>query len=215
MALLDNYTKLITSQHRDKPKYMAIVTALLSYSDDIFSLGVGMDDEFDVMLATGTQEDTLGILIGVERTIDFQPDKGLSPVLDNAAYRTLLRAKIAQNMWKGGIMDLKDLWAVLFGSGIVVQDNQDMTIDVAVVGDSFDQITKNLIQNGYIVPKPQSVGVNTYFSDGPVFGYDMETATIRGYDQANWLDPTPKDSFSYDTEDKKRRMYGYDTGNWT
>lgn len=215
MALIDNYLRLITSQHRDKPKYMDMVTSLLRPSDDIFSLAVTMDDEFDVMLATGKQEDILGILVGADRTLDFQPDKGLSPILDNAAYRTLLRAKIAQNMWKGGIMDLKDLWRTLFGEGIIVQDNQDMTIDVAVIGDSFDQITKNMIQNGYVVPKPQSVGVNTYFSDGPVFGYDMETATIKGYDHANWLDPNPKDSFSYDLDDEDRDMYGYDKGYWT
>ncbi len=215
MALIDNYLKLITSQHRNKPKYMAMVASLLSYSDAIFLLATGLDDEFDVSLATGNQEDILGILIGADRTVDFQPDKGVSPVLDYAAYRTLLRAKIAQNMWKGGIMDLKELWNVLFGEGIIVQDNQDMTIDVAVIGDSFDQITKNMIQKGYIVPKPQSVGMNIYYSDGPVFGYDMETATIRGYDHANWLDPAPKDSFSYDIEDNDRKMHGYDKGDWT
>ena len=143
MALLDNYLKLITSQHRDKPKYMEMVTALLRPSDDIFALSVTMDDEFDVMLATGKQEDILGVLVGANRELDFQPDKGLSPVLDNAAYRMLLQAKIAQNMWKGGIMDLKALWDVLFGEGIVIQDNQDMTIDVIVIGESFTQIVKN------------------------------------------------------------------------
>ena len=98
MALLDNYLKLITSQHRDKPKYMAMVTVLLRPSDDIFALAATMDDEFDVMLATGVQEDVVGTLVGANRTLNFQPDKGLDPVLDNAAYRMLLQAKIAQNI---------------------------------------------------------------------------------------------------------------------
>lgn len=215
MAMIDSYLNLITSEHRDKPKYMAMVTALLQHSDDIFALGITIDDEFDVMLATGAQEDILGILTGVSRVLDFQPQKGISPVLDNAAFRTLIRAAIAKNMWKGGIMDLKEIWDVLFGDGIMVQDNQNMTIDVTVVGDSYDQISKNMIKNGYIVPKPQSVRMDTYFSEGPIFGYDMETKVIRGYDEARWMNPIGKDSFSYDTEDKKEKMFGYDEGNWT
>lgn len=213
MALLDNYLKLITSQHRDKPKYMAMVTALLRPSDDIFALAAMMDDEFDVMLATGVQEDIVGVLVGANRTLDFQPDKGLSPILDNAAYRILLQSKIAQNMWKGGIMDLRDLWTTLFGEGIVVQDNQNMTIDVVVIGSSFDQIVRNMIQKGLIVPKPQSVKLTTYFSDQQVFGYDMETNTIRGYDEANWIEENTKDSFAYDYDESG--LFGYDTGNWT
>ena len=215
MALLDNYLKLITSQHRDKPKYMEMVTALLRPSDDIFALSVTMDDEFDVMLATGKQEDILGVLVGANRELDFQPDKGLSPVLDNAAYRMLLQAKIAQNMWKGGIMDLKALWDVLFGEGIVIQDNQDMTIDVIVIGESFTQIVKNMIQKGMIVPKPQSVKLTTYFSDQTAFGYDMETVTVRGYDHANWLNENANESFlfAYDMQDND--LYGYDKGNWS
>ena len=213
MALLDNYLKLITSQHRDKPKYMAMVTVLLRPSDDIFALAATMDDEFDVILATGVQEDVVGTLVGANRTLNFQPDKGLDPVLDNAAYRMLLQAKIAQNMWKGGIMDLRDLWATIFGDGIILQDNQNMTIDVVVIGNSFDQIVRNMIQKGLIVPKPQSVKLTTYFSDQQVFGYDMETNTIRGYDEANWIEENTKDSFAYDCDESG--LFGYDTGNWT
>lgn len=213
MALLDNYLKLITSQHRDKPKYMAMVTVLLRPSDDIFALAATMDDEFDVMLATGVQEDVVGTLVGANRTLKFQPDKGLDPVLDNAAYRMLLQAKIAQNMWKGGIMDLRDLWTTIFGDGIILQDNQNMTIDVVVIGNSFDQIVRNMIQKGLIVPKPQSVKLTTYFSDQQVFGYDMETNTIRGYDEANWVEENTKDSFAYDCDESG--LFGYDTGNWT
>lgn len=213
MALLDNYLKLITSQHRDKPKYIAMVTVLLRPSDDIFALAATMDDEFDVMLATGVQEDVVGTLVGANRTLKFQPDKGLDPVLDNAAYRMLLQAKIAQNMWKGGIMDLRDLWTTIFGDGIILQDNQNMTIDVVVIGNSFDQIVRNMIQKGLIVPKPQSVKLTTYFSDQQVFGYDMETNTIRGYDEANWVEENTKDSFAYDCDESG--LFGYDTGNWT
>jgi len=215
MALIDNYLKLITSQHRGQPKYREILESLLRYSDDIFSLAVTLDDEFDVELATGMQEDILGGLVGINRTLNFQPEKDLSPVLDNAAYRTLLLAKIAQNMWTGGILDLRELWYSLFGSGIIIQDNQNMTVDVIIVGEFVTQIIKNAIKEGYIIPKPLSVRVNAYYSDGPVFGYDMETSMIRGFDHAKWMETKTIESFAYDVVDEVKKLYGYDHGYWT
>lgn len=214
MALKDSYLSLITSQHKDKPKYSAMMSALLQHSEDIFSVAVYMDDEFDLDSAVGAQQDILGEIVGQSRTVDFQPAKGLSPVLDNYAYLNLLRAKIAKNMWKGRTEDLREMWLTLFGTPIIIQDNQDMTIDVVVVG-LYDQISKDLIQNGYIVPKPQSVKINYAFADDAVFGYDMETSTVKGYDHAYWMNPNPLDSFSYDMEDDKQRMYGYEKGYWT
>lgn len=214
MALKDSYMNLVTSQHRDKPKFSAMLSALLQPSEDIFSVAVYLDDEFDLDLATGKQQDILGEIVGQSRTVDFQPDRGLSPVLDNYVYKNLLKAKIAKNMWKGRIEDLRDIWLNLFEKPIVIQDNQDMTIDVVVVGFN-DQMTKNLIQKGYIVPKPQSVNVNYAFADEAVFGYDMETSAIKGYDHADWMNPLPADSFAYDIEDEKQRMFGYDKSYWT
>lgn len=214
MALKDSYMNLVTSQHRDKPKFSAMLSALLQPSEDIFSVAVYLDDEFDLDLATGKQQDILGEIVGQSRTVDFQPDRGLSPVLDNYVYKNLLKAKIAKNMWKGRIEDLRDIWLNLFEKPIVIQDNQDMTIDVVVVGFN-DQMTKNLIQKGYIVPKPQSVNVNYAFADEAIFGYDMETSAIKGYDHADWMNPLPADSFAYDIEDEKQRMFGYDKSYWT
>lgn len=214
MTLKDRYLNLISSQHRDKPKYMATLSALLQSNEDNFAVGVYLDDEFDLDNAIGVQQDILGEIVGQSRTVDFQPDRGLSPVLDNYAYLNLLRAKIAKNMWKGGIADLREIWLTLFGNPIIIQDNQDMTIDVVIVG-IFDQMTKNLIQKGYIVPKPQSVSINYSFADDAVFGYDMETSTIKGYDHAYWMNPNTLDSFAYDMEDETQRMYGYEKGNWT
>ena len=126
MALMDEYLGLVTSQHRVHEKFMRTVTALLTPSDDIFALAIELDDEFDIDHATGVQEDVLGEFVGAERTLPYQPRKGISPELDNAAYRKLLLAKIAKNQWKGGIYDIKELWNALFGKGIIIQDNQDV-----------------------------------------------------------------------------------------
>lgn len=71
MPLVDNYLNLITSQHKTKSKFMAMVKAILIKSDDIFNLAVHFDDEFDLDLATGNQEDLLGIIAGISRILDF------------------------------------------------------------------------------------------------------------------------------------------------
>lgn len=214
MALMDEYLGLVTSQHRVRDKFMQTVKVLLTASDEIFALAVSMDDEFDIDHATGVQEDILGEFVGAERTLPYQPRKGISPELDNAAYRKLLLAKIAKNQWKGGIYDIKELWNALFGKGIIIQDNQDMSIDVLAIGIN-DQITKEMVQQGLIVPKPQGVRVNYYFADRAVFGYDIETDTIKGYDHADWTNALPDVSFSYDVEDPASGMSGYDGSYWT
>ena len=214
MAVIDTYLDLITSQHRGRERFMRVVETLLRPSDDIFEAAIYLDDEYDLDNATGVQEDVLGEFVGVQRTLPYQPDKWISPVLDNEAYRNLLRAQIAKNQWKGGIYDIKELWNSLFGNGIIIQDNQDMTIDVLTIG-IYDQITKEMVRQGLIVPKPQGVRVNYYFADRAVFGYDLETDTIKGYDHAEWMDALPDVSFAYDVEDVKRGMSGYDDSYWT
>jgi hypothetical protein len=214
VALMDNYLGLITSQHRDKTKYIKTVTALLTHSDAVFECANYLNDSYDINLAGGKQEDVLGQIVGQNRTLDFQPDKGLSPVLDNEAYREALVAQIAKNFWKGGIEDLKNTWELLFGTGIVIQDNQDMTMSVLVIGNFLD-ITKQMILMGYIIPKPQSVGINFYFSEDAVFGYDLENNVIKGYDHANWAKSTTDNSFAYDRDSDSEKLLGFDKGNWT
>ena len=214
MSLLSAYQDLITSEHKGKPRYMATVTALLNHSTDIYALACFLDEYFDLDEANGKQEDILGEIVGASRVLPFQPDKGLSPVLDDAAYRNLIKAKIAKNLWKGGAEDLAEIWRTLFGNGILIQDNGDMTIDVVVIGIN-DQITQNMIQQGMIVPKPQSVGMKYSFASKAVFGYDMENDLIKGYDHADWAYSNPLPSFSYDKNDEEGGMLGYNEGYWT
>ena len=213
MSLLSSYQDLITSEHRGKPKFMATVTALLQYSDDIYSCAVYIDDNFDLDEAEGTQLDVLGQIAGVGRILSFQPRGGLSPVLADPAYRNLIKAKIAQNTWKGGTDDLSEIWQTLFGDGIIIMDNQDMTMSVIVIGID-DEITQEMIIEGLIVPKPQSVGANYFFSGKAVFGYDMENDFVKGYDHADWAYDYLLPVFSYDSNDSAEGMLGYDNGYW-
>ncbi|GEM_PF-5672853 len=157
-GLVKHYLTLVTSEHREQPKYIAMLTALLQPSDDIFALGIAIDDEFDIDLAGGKQEDVLGDIVNIPRTLPYQPINSRSPVMDNETYRTLLKAYIAKNLWKGGVENLEDVWQTLFGTRIAIQDNQDMTITVTL--DPYEQVLRENIVHGLIIPKPQSVRVN-------------------------------------------------------
>ena len=212
MEFVDNYLKLITGEHRDKPQYMSMVRALLSHSNEIFSLGVELDDDFDLDYADGVQEDVLGEIIGASRMLGYQPEFNLNPILDNANFRSLLMAKISKNMWKGGIQDLATTWKVLFGTPILIEDNQDMTIDVVIISNRLDKMTQQMIRNGDIIPKPQSVLVIAYSANDHVFGYDIENDVITGYDKGNWIEQGNEMSFAYDTDTS--RLSGYESGRW-
>lgn len=212
MEFVNNYLKLITGEHRDKPKYISMVRALLSHSSDIFSVGVELDDDFDLDYADGVQEDVLGEIIGASRMLGYQPEFNLNPILDNANFRSLLMAKISKNMWKGGIQDLATTWKVLFGTPILIEDNQDMTIDVVIISNGLDKMTQLMIRNGDIIPKPQSVLVNAYVANDHVFGYDIENDVIAGYDKGNWIEQGDEMSFAYDTDTS--RLSGYESGRW-
>lgn len=157
-GLVDHYLAMITSEHRDKSKYILMLTALLRPSDDIFSLGISIDDEFDIDLAMGSQEDMLGEVADIKRLLPYQPVSQPSPVMDNETYRAMIKARIARNLWKGNVESMEDVWQTLFGTRIVIQDNQDMTITVTL--DPYPRTLQENIIHGLIIPKPQSVRVN-------------------------------------------------------
>ena len=157
-GLVDHYLTMITGEHRDKSKYILMLTALLRPSDDIFSLGISIDDEFDPDLATGSQEDMLGEVADIKRLLPYQPVSHPSPVMDNETYRAMLKARIARNLWKGNVESMEDVWQTLFGTRIAIQDNQDMTITVTL--DPYPRTLQENIIHGLIIPKPQSVRVN-------------------------------------------------------
>lgn len=175
-GLLDAYKGLITSQHRGKPKYMATVESFLQYCEDIYATAVYLDDEFDLDLAGGAQEDVLGVIVGASRQLPFQPQTQPASTLNDEDYRILLKAKIAKNMWKGGIADLQTIWYNLFGEDIVIIDYQDMSIEVEI-RNVPSSVVQEMILQGYIVPKPQSVGMNYHL--------------IRELDSQYWIGGAP------------------------
>ena len=176
---------------------------------------------FDVDLAIGDQLDIIGQWVGITRNVNvpidsvyfswdedytlgwefgtWQPSNAPASVtsLPDDAYRVLIKAKIAANHWLGTIEDAYKVWDSVFSNiTILIQDNQNMTMNLAIVGGIVDSLTLALITGGYIPLKPEGVGIAEYFipvNTGPLFGWDIENNYIKGFDEGSWareLKPT-------------------------
>ncbi len=157
---IDAYLNHITSQHRDKPKFIAWLSAFLNVIDDTYNCIKGFDKNFDLDNAIGNQLDILGQIIGVNRVLNFQPTDDFDPKLDDETYRLVLKAKIGKNMWQGTLPEIYTIWNNMFPDlKLNIIDNQDMSM-TAVIEGAIGQLKELLIANGYIIPKPSGVRIN-------------------------------------------------------
>jgi len=184
----EGYKGLITSQHKTKQNFMAIVDFITQYSIDTQEVLLDFDFDFDLDLASGLQLDIIGECVGVKRLLDFQPTGGISPILDDDAFRTVIKAKIAQNQWNGTIGGIYTLWDTLFAPRlkIIVRDNQDMSMTVLVLG-NVTPLEIQLINKSYIIPKPEGVQLIIGTPDYPIFAFDENVDNYQGFGTGKWF----------------------------
>lgn len=188
------YQNLLTSEYRNAPKLNAFLKMMLQKYQDICQCQVSLDTAFDLDSAVGAQLDVLGVILGVGRTVPFQPSDSVSPVLDDSTYVILLKATAAINQWNGLIDSLYPIWQTIFpNSLIIIADNQDMTAAILLPGPSgwggdsgFSSIQQDLIKNGMIVPRPEGVEYLYVFPPFPVFAFDQDNEYASGFDVGFW-----------------------------
>jgi hypothetical protein len=158
---IEHYTQRVAPQHK-KPKFLKWLAANLKAVTAPEKIMLSYDREFDIDNAAGVQLDMLGEIVGRSRILSFQPADGSDPDLDDDMYRILIKAKISQNHWDGTIPGMYELWKNLFPEyHIFIQDNMDMTMTVYL--DMHTPIALvELIENDYIVPRPQGVGLKLW-----------------------------------------------------
>lgn len=216
---LNEYLDLITSEHRQKPNYIAVVTANLQVPLRVQDLMAAMIPLFDVDVAIGDQLDIIGEWVGITRNVSipidgvyfawddeftvgweygsWQPHN--TPVditsLPDDAYRTLIKAKIAANSWDGTTDGAYDVWESIFTNfTILIQDHQDMSYALAIVGGIVDSLTLALLLGGYIPLKPEGVRVTDYYvpvDTNPAFAWDVESEFLAGWEEGSWLRQIP------------------------
>lgn len=211
-----DYSGLITSEHRDKPKYMAVIAAATDPASQVQLAYQEMSDAFNLDYAIGKQLDIIGEWVGITRRVPiplqdvyfswdstvelgwdsgvwkgmFDPDSGLESLGDEE-YRQLIRAKIAANQWDGTIEGAEAVWAIVFNGvqTIILQDNQDMTMTVGFVGPPLNAVQKALLLGGYFPLKPAGVRIRYYAvppDDGPMFAWDTDSDLLKGWDEGRW-----------------------------
>ncbi|MEJ2896216.1 DUF2612 domain-containing protein [Bordetella avium] len=212
----NKYTAKITSEHSQRPKFMGVVFNNTQPFCSLFHFLGSYTQAFDLDAAIGAQLDHIGQWIGRSRFVDipltglyftwddtadvgwssglwkgqFDPESGLISLPDES-YRTLLKAKVAANSWDGSIPGAYAIWDAAFGgqSHIIIQDNQDMSMSVAIAGQPLDIVTRALLTNGYLPLKPEGVRINFYIItpvDGQLLAWDAESTALAGWDAGNW-----------------------------
>ncbi|UIY58263.1 DUF2612 domain-containing protein [Burkholderia cepacia] len=219
MADLTEYTALITSEHSDKPRFMATVEALVQPFVDQMGVLQSMPGRFDLDNAVGVQLDDVGLWVGVSRKIrtpltgvyfsfdiaglgfdqgtwkgPFDPDSGLT-VLDDDTYRLVIRAKIGANHWDGTLEQSAAILNSIFDADthVFIEDHQDMSMTIGIAGKVPPATFLALLSGGYIPLKPEGVRVNytvvTTVDGSPLFGFDMSNQLVAGFDVGAWSRP--------------------------
>lgn len=212
ISTLQFYLDLITSEHNQKPDFMAMLAAIFAPLADGMAVSYFLYNDFDLDAAIGVQLDIVGLWIGRTRDLQvpitgvyftydigpgfdigiykgpFDPITGLVKLPD-AQYRTLLKATAARNQWDGSVPGAYAAYAILLDGTpfeVLIYDHQDMTMTFALLGGLPDAITAALFTGGYLSLRPDGVGVRDYIipgTAGPVFGYSGSgNPNIAGFD---------------------------------
>lgn len=180
------YLKLITSEHATSVNFLKYVKATLDMNSPIVDVLNEFNTLFNLNVATGIQLDDIGSLVGISRTLPID-NADIDPVLNDAAYRKVIRAKILKNHWDGTMQGMQTILSTLYpGLPCDIIDNQDMTMTVYINDPTISAQDKALLFNGFILPKPSGVGVNYQIVEKPIFSWDLDTTYFKGWDEGTW-----------------------------
>lgn len=216
MKTTADYVALITNEHAQRAKFIATLQATIDPLTRGQAVLRGLNTDFDIDTAVGVQLDILGIWIGISRRVavplvgvyftfddtiqtgwdsgswqgPFDPDSGLTELPDED-YRILLKAKIAANSWDGSIPGAYSVWESAFNdeSFILIQDNQDMSMIIAIVGQPLSAVSQALLTQGYIPLKPAGVRIAYYavpVDENPLFAWDVTNTLLNGWGAGSW-----------------------------
>ncbi len=217
MPTTDDYKLLVTSEHRDKPLFMAMIAAFTAGFVDSATALQTLIDKFNLDAAAGEQLDKIGEWVGITRRLrtpitgvyfswdadptigwdagswqgPYDPDTGIV-LLPDEDYRTLLRAKIAANFWDGTLLGAEIIWGIVFQGAqtIILQDNQDMSMTVGFYGAPLSAVQQALLVGGYFPLKPAGVRIKFYaipVNPGPLFAWDSDSTSLQGWDLGSWV----------------------------
>lgn len=180
------WTALVTSEHADKPKFMATLETTLQPLADMRDMILGLPAAFDLDAAVGAQLDAVGLWVGVSRVLSLEisnvyfsfdtdglgwdqgswwapgdPSTTLVSLPDDA-FRTFIRARIGANHWDGTIPGAYAAWDSLFAGtafSVLIEDLGAMKMNQILIGGTPDVVTTTLFESGELDLAPAGVRV--------------------------------------------------------
>lgn len=119
---LQDYLALFPGNSREKPRFMALVEAVLRQVLDLQAVIADLQSAFSLAEAQGTALDAFGETLGVRRE-----DVGQNA--SDAAYRRYIQSKLALWRWDGTNGTVKEILEEAL-PGRTETDNQDGTVTV-------------------------------------------------------------------------------------
>ena len=191
-ADLTPYLNLVTSEHADKPKFLASISASIQAWADLSVLLDSITTLYDLDIAVGQQLDIVGQWVGISRNLKlsiagiyfafdtsnvgfdqgvwqgpFDPDSGLVQLPDDH-YRLLIKATILNNVWDGTTDHAYILANTVFqsyGLSLFIEDPCNLTMNLDLIGSGApDALTLALFTGGYLSIKPAGVHIANYYT---------------------------------------------------
>jgi hypothetical protein len=169
MAQVSDYTGLITSEHADKPRFVATLSAIAQCFADLQNAVLQIPFAFDLDEAIGVQLDAVGQWVGITRNLNtplagvyfsldtanlgfdqgvwqgpFDPATGVTS-LDDETYRLLIRAKIGANSWDGTLAGSAEILSLIFGPAAIQVTGFSVELSDGTPVVTFDSATSSLV----------------------------------------------------------------------
>lgn len=213
----DAYMGLVTSEHADKPNFMASLLTIVQPIAEIIEEQCRMNGLFDLDVAVASQLDIVGLWVGASRWLKvpanvnwltwgsdaahgwsggywFGPYQSGSTLnaLSDADYRAYLRATILANEWNGSISGAYAILAALApGATFYISDGGDMSMSLFIPS-TLTPVQASLITENYVNIKPAGVRLNIYNQSPPLifaWGSPTPAAQFGGWGTGNWTQP--------------------------
>lgn len=190
---VQTYINYVTSEYFNQPNFIATISACVSPMVQIQNVLNSMITLFDLNTPpVGNQLDIIGQWVGISRNVVLS---NIVTTLDDSFYLTVIRSKILENSWDGTTEGAYAIWQFLLPTyNILIQDNENMSFDIAIQGVVPDETTLALLEGGYFGFKPEGVQIQWFYipiDTNPLFGWNMNTPYVQGWGPSSWASVVP------------------------
>lgn len=212
---IQDYLSLVTSQYQNSPNFLAMISQIGALPVQVQSVLNSFTTLFNLSTPpVGDQLQIIGQWVGISNQVDV-PITGVFFTWDGTAatgwdagswqipgatgivtlpdstYLNLINAKIAANSWDGTTEEFYEILSEAFPDYLILMlDHQNMSYSLGIIGNPVDSLTLALFTGGYIPVRPETIEVSDYFTNtnsGPLFGFDMDTSLVQGWDSGSWV----------------------------